>query len=84
MIELINVILFDFFKNLGAFLPNLFGVGKLIDQIRNVSDDTRTFIGKILGNPEVRRSVDAGESAGLRPAQGSHADYPSGEQAWSE
>lgn len=25
MIELINVILFDFFKNLGAFLPNLFG-----------------------------------------------------------
>jgi hypothetical protein len=25
MIELINVILFDFFKNLGAFMPNLFG-----------------------------------------------------------
>ncbi|MFA6533121.1 MAG: hypothetical protein WCT22_03960 [Patescibacteria group bacterium] len=25
MIELINVILFDFFKNLGNFLPNLFG-----------------------------------------------------------
>ena len=25
MIELINTILFDFFKNLGAFMPNLFG-----------------------------------------------------------
>ncbi len=25
MVELINVILFDFFKNLGAFMPNLFG-----------------------------------------------------------
>lgn len=25
MIELINTILFDFFKNLGSFLPNLFG-----------------------------------------------------------
>ena len=25
MIELINTILFNFFKNLGAFMPNLFG-----------------------------------------------------------
>ena len=25
MIDLINVILFDFFKNLGSFMPNLFG-----------------------------------------------------------
>src|SRR3989344_7447755 len=25
MIDLINVILFDFFKNLGGFMPNLFG-----------------------------------------------------------
>ncbi|MEK7633397.1 MAG: hypothetical protein AAB437_00945 [Patescibacteria group bacterium] len=39
MIELINVILFDFFKNLGSFIPNLFGglliliVGLLIGSI---------------------------------------------------
>ena len=25
MIELINSILFDFFRNLGSFMPNLFG-----------------------------------------------------------
>ena len=39
MIELINTILFDFFKNMGSFLPNLFGglliivVGLLIGSI---------------------------------------------------
>lgn len=50
-------------KALGV-LPNLFGIGKLVDQLRNVSNDTRTFVGKLLGNPEINRSIDAGELAG--------------------
>lgn len=50
-------------KALGV-LPNLFGWGKLIDQLESTSADTRDFIGKILGTPEISRSVDAGEKAG--------------------
>lgn len=45
-------------------LPNLFGVGKLVDQIKNLSDDTRTFVGNLLGNPDVVKHIGAGEKAG--------------------
>lgn len=68
-------------KALGV-LPNLFGFGKLVDQIHSISADTRDFVGKMLGSPEIRNGVDAGEKAGRYVQAALKRTKRTEDQAW--